>query len=229
MKKNINMIDFIKKNNEYFERIITQLTYNSNKIEGSTLSYAETYAILFNDNSFSLSNIKPREIYEAINHKYALNYILNLNEPLSEKAIIKIAVLLNKNIDEIDNYRKMQVFIQGAEHVPPKPENVPFLMQQFIDNYNHYPAITEKEIFYKTALFHIKFEKTHPFSDGNGRTGRLLINLEMLNNNLPIISIPGEKRIEYFNYIKNNDVEGLSLFLKLLSEKEEELLKEISR
>ena len=68
--------DFIFENRDYFEDYITRSTYHSNGIEGNTLSYAETYAILWNDNSFTV-NTQPRELYEAINHKYALNYVLN--------------------------------------------------------------------------------------------------------------------------------------------------------
>ena len=69
----MNYLDFIKTNHNYFEDFITRNTYHTNSIEGSTLSYAETYAIIFNDNSFKI-NAQPREIFEAINHKYALIY-----------------------------------------------------------------------------------------------------------------------------------------------------------
>ena len=69
----------MRSNQNYFEDFITRNTYHTNSIEGSTLSYAETYAIIFNDNSFQVK-AQPREIYEAINHKYALNYFLEKME-----------------------------------------------------------------------------------------------------------------------------------------------------
>lgn len=128
---------FIFDNQAYFEDFISRSTYHTNAIEGNTLSYAETYAILFNDNDFKVS-ATPREIYEAINHKYAINHILShLDEELSESLIKKAAVLINKNISEIAGYRTVAVRIKGAQHVPPAPNQVPQQMMYFVYNYNH--------------------------------------------------------------------------------------------
>lgn len=218
----MNIIDFIKSNNEYFQDYITRSTYHSNSIEGSTLSYAETYAVLFNDNSFNIT-AQPREIYEAINHKYALNYVLNLSDTaLTEKIIKDIAVLINKNINDINGYRKTQVYIKGAEHIPPAPTAINQEMMYFVYNYNN----TEYcDIFEKIADNHIKFETIHPFEDGNGRTGRLLINFELLHNNIAPVIIPKEERTQYFKFIADNDVISLSKFFKELSDKEAERIK----
>lgn len=71
------MFDFISNNKEYIQDLITRSTYHSNSIEGSTLTYAETYAILYNDNSFKIQGKEPREIYEAINHKSALELVFD--------------------------------------------------------------------------------------------------------------------------------------------------------
>jgi Fic family protein len=68
--------------------------------------------------------------------------------------------------------------IQGSDHIPPEPEKVPNLMMYYIYNYNH----DEQDIFSKIAKYHIEFEKIHPFEDGNGRIGRLLINYELIKN-----------------------------------------------
>ena len=68
----MNILKFILNNEQYIKDLITRSTYHSNAIEGSTLTYAETYAILYNDNSFKIEGKEPREIYEAINHKKAL-------------------------------------------------------------------------------------------------------------------------------------------------------------
>lgn len=163
--------DFIFENRDYFEDYITRSTYHSNGIEGNTLSYAETYAILWNDNSFTV-NTQPRELYEAINHKYALNYVLNnLDQDLSESMIKHIAITINKNINEIDGYRKGPVFIRGAEHIPPAPDQLPQLMMYYVYNYNH---TAYDGIFEKIAATHLEFERIHPFSDGNGRTDGFL-------------------------------------------------------
>ncbi|SEU22343.1 Fic/DOC family protein [Lacrimispora sphenoides] len=220
--------DVIKSNQEYFEDFITRSTYHSNAIEGNTLSYGETYAILWNDNSFKVKT-SPRELYEAINHKYALSYMLeNLELPLSKSFVCHIASLVNKNIDEIDNYRKGSVFIRGAEHIPPLPNEVPQAMMYLMHNIDH----TEYEnVFEKAASFHLQFERIHPFSDGNGRTGRLLINYLLLKEDQVPIVIPKDDRVDYFELLANQDINRLSAFFKSLSDKENSIMQrfEMSR
>lgn len=220
----MNIKDYIFGNQEYFEDFITRSTYHSNGIEGNTLSYAETYAILFNDNEFKVS-AKPREIYEAINHKYAVNYILNhLDEELSERVIKDIAIMINRNISEISGYRTVPVRIRGAEYVPPAPEQIPQQMMYFVYNYNH----TEFDsIYQKLAQMHLQFERIHPFEDGNGRTGRLLLNYELIKNNLAPVVIPKEQRSTYFEMIGNNDSTALEEFLKKLSCEEQERINQM--
>ena len=224
----MDYLDFIKINQNYFEDFITRSTYHTNSIEGSTLSYAETYAIIFNDNSFKI-NAQPREIYEAINHKYALNYMLNskiLNKDLISLDIIKLNEIINKNIKDTSGYRKVNVMIRGAQEIPPKSSEVPIKMMYFIDNYNNFPIQSKEDIFKKIAYFHIEFEHIHPFEDGNGRTGRLLINYELLKNNLPPIVIPIDKRDAYFQYIANYDEESFVYMIKDLMQYELERIQE---
>ena len=91
-------------------------------------------------------------------------------------------------------------------------------MMYYIYNYNH----DEQNIFDKIAKYHIEFEKIHPFEDGNGRTGRLLINYELLKNNLPPIVISKEDRVKYFELLKNNDINGFAKWLKDLSNREKQ-------
>lgn len=216
------IVDYLKANRPYFENFITRSTYNSNRIEGNTLSYADTYAILFNDNSFKVT-AAPREIYEAINHKYAINYLLrHLEEPLSIGFLQDICGWVNHNIIEVDGFRKVQVYIRGANFVPPAPSQVPMQMMYFLDNYNHstYDPIE------KAARFHIEFEHIHPFEDGNGRTGRLLINYEMLRNELPPIVIPAEERSRYFTLLQEQDVTGMTALLEQCIRQEQEIIEQ---
>lgn len=179
----MTVLEFILSNNDYIEDLFTRSTYHSNAIEGSTLTYAETYAILYNDNSFKIEGKEPREIYEAINHKNALELVfsnLKSQEPYGERFIKKLNETINRNIKDTEGYRKVQVFIRGSEHIPPEPAKIPNLMNYFVYNYNH----DTDDIFSKVAKYHIDFERIHPFEDGNGRTGRLLINYELIKNNL---------------------------------------------
>ena len=107
----MDAVAFMRGNRAYFEDFITRSTYHSNAIEGSTLSYAETYAILWNDNSLQVT-ATARELYEAINHKYALSLALeDMQAPLSERLVKEIARAINKNINEIGGYRTVSVLI----------------------------------------------------------------------------------------------------------------------
>lgn len=220
----MNVFDFILGNKEYLEDLITRSTYHSNAIEGSTLTYAETYAILYNDNSFKIEGKEPRELYEAINHKKALELVfenIKNNDEFDERLIKKINETINKDIKETEGYRNVQVFIRGSEHIPPAPEKIPNLMNYFVYNYNN----DEQDIFTKVARYHIEFEKIHPFEDGNGRTGRLLINYELIKNNFPPIVITKEDRVKYFEFIRNNDGTGLAKWFEELSNNEKKRMK----
>ena len=217
----MTVLEFILNNKDYIEDLVTRSTYHSNAIEGNTLTYAETYAILYNDNSFKIEGKEPREIYEAINHKEALNIVFeNLQEKreFDERFIKKLNETINKNIKETSGFRKVQVFIQGSDHIPPEPEKVPNLMNYYIYNYNN----DIEDIFLKIAKYHIEFEKIHPFEDGNGRTGRLLLNYELLKNDLPPVVISKDERVKYFEFIRKNDSSGLAEWFKELSNAEEQ-------
>lgn len=217
----MTILEFILNNNNYLEDLITRSTYHSNAIEGSTLTYAETYAILYNDNSFKMEGKEPREIYEAINHKKALELVfkkLQNEDGFDENFIKKLNETINRDIKDTEGYRTVQVFIRGSEYIPPSPEKIPNLMTYFIYNYNN----DEEDIFTKIARYHIEFEKIHPFEDGNGRTGRLLLNYELLKNDIPPIVISKEDRVKYFEFLRNNDSTGLAEWLRGLSTEEKE-------
>ena len=219
------IVEFLSKNDEYLKDFITRSTYHSNGIEGSTLTFAETYAILYNDNSFKISGREPREIYEAINHKKALNFILERLEAeelvIDERLLKEINRTINQDIKDTEGYRKVQVFIKGSEHIPPEPEKINNLMQYFIYNYQN----DQNELFYKIAFYHIEFEAIHPFEDGNGRTGRILMNCELLKNGMAPIVIEKEDRAKYFEFLRQKDATDFGKWLSELREKEVERMK----
>lgn len=211
------IVEFIKNNHDYFEKFITRSTYHSNAIEGNTLSYGDTYAIIWNDNDFTIK-AKPRELYEAINYKYALSYLFeNLDKPLSQQMIKDIAVIINKNIDEISGYRTGAVMIRGAEHIPPAANEINQRMMYLLYNLEKTPY---GSVFEKAADFHLQFERIHPFSDGNGRTGRILINYFLLNTGKAPIIIPKDDRSRYFGYLADQNQQGLAEYFCELSEVE---------
>ena len=137
----------------------------------------------------------------------------NLDKDISLKYIKKIAEFINKNITDLNDFRKVPVYIRGAEHIPPEASYVPIEMSNLIYKEK---KLREEDIFDYIASFHIRFERIHPFEDGNGRTGRLLITKELLSRGYAPIVIPLDFRAEYFKYLADQNIIGLgSKFRKL--------------
>lgn len=223
--RNKTLIDMIQRNNDYFEDYITRSVYHSNAIEGSTLSYYETYQIIFNCSSDEmLSNIKPRELYEAINLKYAMEYIFNhLKEDVTSSYLIDIGRIINKNINEINSFRTAPVFIMGAEHIPPDAADVPRLINELI-----YTSFKSDDFLYDLADFHIRYERIHPFGDGNGRSGRVLMNKIALCEGYAPFVIPKEERTKYMNLLADCNIEGLKKMIERLMNIEIERMKQFN-
>ena len=211
--KNKTLVNSIRRNNKYFEDFITRSVYHSNAIEGNTLSYYETYQIIFNCSSDdTLQNVKPRELYEAINLKYAMDYIFrHLYEDMTIECIQRIGKVINKNINDIDGFRTTSVFIAGAEHMPPEAADVPRLMNELL-----YTSFKSDDFIYDLADFHIRYERIHPFTDGNGRSGRVLIIKLALQNGYAPFVIPKDKRTLYMNLLADCDVVGLKSMIEQL-------------
>ncbi|WP_451917298.1 Fic family protein [Adlercreutzia rubneri] len=215
----MDALQFTRDHQAYFEDYVTRSTYHSNAIEGSTLSFAETYAILWNDNTMKVT-ATARELYEAINHKYALATASeNMDDPLSERLVKAIARDINRNISGIDDYRHGQVIIRGAEHLPPAANQVNQLMMQLVYEYNHDEG---GDPFLREARFHVRFERIHPFEDGNGRTGRILVNRGLMRAGLAPVVIPVKERAAYMDLLARSDYDGLAAMLRRLSEAETE-------
>ena len=211
--KNKTLVNSIRRNDKYFEDFITRSVYHSNAIEGNTLSYYETYQIIFNCSSDdTLQNVKPRELYEAINLKYAMDYIFrHLYEDMTIECIQHIGKIINKNINDIDGFRTTSVFIAGAEHMPPEAADVPRLMNELL-----YTSFKSDDFVYDLADFHIRYERIHPFTDGNGRSGRVLINKLALQNGYAPFVIPKDKRTPYMNLLADCDIMGLKSMIEQL-------------
>ena len=185
--------------NSYKEYFITHLTYNSNAIEGSTLTLSNVDDVL-NENIIP-KNTTKNEFYEARNSKDAIKFIEEYVGDLNESFIKQIHKILMKDIlDEAGNYRNVQVYIRGTTFIPPNPKNVNIKMKSLVNWYH-----TNKTQYHPlelAAIIHTDFETIHPFVDGNGRVGRLLINYILLKNNIPQIIIEVKNRRKYLNLLK---------------------------
>lgn len=178
------------------EEFTVEYTYNSNAIEGNTLTLRETDLVL---RGLTIDQKPLKDHMEAVGHKEAFDYVCELvknNEPLSERIIKQIhSLVLADKKDDRGVYRRVPVRIMGAQHEPVQPYLIGPKMEQLLHAFSQ----SEEHIVTKLARFHIEFEGIHPFIDGNGRTGRLLVNLELMKAGFPPIDIKFTDRIAYYN------------------------------
>ena len=198
-----------------------ELTYNSNAIEGNTLTYNETKIVL--NEGLTIGGKTLNEHLEVINHKEAIDFIEDLanNSSITLKDIKDIHYLILKGIDNKNagRFRDIEVGVRksdGSIHKFPHPIKVESQMQEFIDEL----SCSDKHSILKSALAHLHFVSIHPFSDGNGRTARLLMNLILLQNGYPITVIKKEDRVEYIKAIEEyQENENEEIFCNFIAQK----------
>ncbi len=209
------------------EEFVVEYTYNSNAIEGNTLTLRETDLVL---RGLTIDKKPLKDHMEAVGHKEAFDYVRELvkdNIPLSENIIkqIHFLVLANKK-DDRGVYRRIPVRIMGAAHEPIQPYLIQPKMEQLLIDFKN----SNEHIVTKLARFHIEFEAIHPFIDGNGRTGRLLVNLELMKAGYPPIDIKYMDRLAYYDafdeyHVKHNLSAMENLFAKYINERLDKYLK----
>lgn len=213
-KKKLEKMDIFARKN-YYEWFLTQFTYDTNAIEGSTLSLQDTSLILF-ENVVPRGK-SPREINEVQNHKQAFDYILEYKGDLTEEFILEIHKKLMHNIlwKAAGRFRDVNVYIRGVDIFPPPHSKVEDefkkLMKWYTKNKNKYhPVIL-------VSYFHSVFESIHPFMDGNGRTGRLIINFMLRKYGFPMIDIKNKDKERYYKSLyESQKNHNLRLLVKMI-------------
>ena len=202
-----------------------EYTYESNRIEGNTLTLQET-ALVVNE-GVTISGKSMREHLEAINHTEAISYIKDIAKQdieISERTIKEIHALILHGIDRENagRYRTVPVMISGSTHMPPQPYLIEKQMEDFILRFKQ----MEKEKVHPVliaAYLHDELVRIHPFIDGNGRTSRLLMNLYLLRNGYVIITLKGssDAKVSYYMALEKSHTEHLPEdFQKLVVEAE---------
>jgi len=194
-----SVINEILDNPDIRDQFILKLTYHSNSIEGSTLTEPDTAAILFDN--VALSNKSLTEQLEAKNHQTALNYLFDhvaKKEKVDEILVLKLhSILMNGVRPDAGVYRNHGVRITGVNLPTANYMSVPKLIPEVMAHINE----KTKDIVALCAGVHGKFEQIHPFGDGNGRVGRLLMNAMLLGANFAPAIIRQEQKQLYYTYL----------------------------
>jgi Fic family protein len=206
-----------------------EYTYESNRIEGNTLTLQET-ALVVNE-GVTIGEKPMREHLEAINHAEAISYIKDIAKDeidIDERLIKDIHALILHAIDR-DNagrYRTVPVMISGSSHMPPQPYLIQPQMEAFIRTYNEM-AGNNKHPVVIAAHLHDELVKIHPFIDGNGRTSRLLMNLCLLSKGYVIVNLKGDNqnKRKYYEALEKSHIQNDPLdFYMLVAENEKDSL-----
>ena len=214
---------------EYMEDILVRMAHHSTAIEGNTLTQAETISILIHN--FIPRDMSEREYYEVKNYRKAFNTLLEADRKITTELIKKYNKYIMENLHDLNGKFKItQNLILGAEFEPTKPYLVPFEIEDWCNNlsYRLDNAKTNEEKVEIIMDQHIKFEKIHPFNDGNGRTGRLLIIHSCLKEGLEPIIIPKEEKGKYINLLASENLKELTKWALLLQEKERDRIEKFS-
>ncbi|MDD2354395.1 MAG: Fic family protein [Patescibacteria group bacterium] len=210
-----SIIRHIINRSDLYDQFVLSLTYNTNHIEGSTLSEDETAAVLFRNET--IYNKSLVEHLEVKNHQTAIRFLFNelvKGNKIEEKLILKLHEILLKGIrDDAGFYRRCGVRIVGSNAPTANYLKVPSLMADLILEINKQP----KDIISHVAYIHSRFEAIHPFSDGDGRVGRLIMSAMLILHNFPPAIVKAKEKKFYLSYLRksqlNNDFFDLENFI----------------
>lgn len=182
------------------EAEIPESVYNSNAIENSTLTMSQTEKIIFE--KVVPKNLSLRETYEAKNLARVSEFIRtkHSNTEINTEMILSVHQMLIGGVeDEIaGRFRAKGEYVRVAGHIAPAPEKVEELITEILNKYIRYYGTESQYFLDKIAKFHLEFEKIHPFNDGNGRIGRVLINWQLHHLGFPSIIIRNKEKKYYY-------------------------------
>lgn len=204
---------------EYLDDILVRLAHHSSAIEGNTISLPETISIILHNKVISGRTLDLREIYEVKNHEQAFEYViseLGKGEPLSTYTIKEIHSLLTDRLQyDKGQFKSSDNAIRGANFSTASAKETPFLMQQWVYNLNfRLDSTTDKQE--KIEIIgeaHISFERIHPFSDGNGRTGRMMMIYSLMQHDIAPLVIDSRDKAEYIAFLSEQDTKKMSEFI----------------
>ena len=218
-------------NDSILNALYVEYTYESNRIEGNTLSLRETDIVI--NKGLTVGGKSLKEHLEATNHHEAILFIRDWVEqgnPISESVIKQVHSLVLRGIDNQNAgiYRRVPVAISGSKYTPPQPWLVPKQMEDLGIWMRESAALLHPVVF--AAEIHERIATIHPFIDGNGRTARLIMNLVLLHHGYSIINIPGDSdsRLSYYNALEQCNLNGdKTAFLLLMAEYAHQSLKKM--
>lgn len=186
------------------DNFAVKFTYNTQKIEGSTLSLKDTARLL--DEGITPSSKPVRDIKEAETHKKVFFEMSNYNKDLNLRVVLKWHnELMSQTAKDIaGKIRNHNVAISQSKFKPPMYLEIDVLLKEFFDWYNKEKKITHPVEL--AALAHLKFVTIHPFTDGNGRISRLMMNFVLKKFDFPMLDIPYTKRNSYYNALERSQV-----------------------
>jgi Fic family protein len=200
------------------EQFAIELAYNSNAIEGNSLTLKETRLVI--EEGITIKGKPLREHFEAINHDKAFNFLESLvrrKTKITENAIKEMHKIILSGIDDrhAGKYRDVNVRILGAVKTPPRFEKIPGEMAAFLKEFDENPRrLNDIEL---SAFIHYRLVEIHPFTDGNGRTARLLMNLFLMSRGYPVTMVLKVDRKKYYDRLRKADQGDMKPFFDFMA------------
>ncbi|MFH1586652.1 MAG: Fic family protein [Candidatus Diapherotrites archaeon] len=185
---------------DLFDRFTVNFTYESNALEGNSLTLKDVAIVMFENRMIKDKDL--REIYETRNSRKVVDAILKNKFRVKEKDIIKLHKMLVRDMEIETGYKKLPNFLLGRRIETVPPEEVVREMKNLIEWFKQEKTMHPLQ---KAAHFHGKFEKIHPFDDGNGRVGRFIINVGLVNEGYAPLIIRKSQRTAYLKCLSDYD------------------------